>query len=71
MSSFSMSRKGNLYRSEDGILLGVCEGMAEYWDFHPWGVRGIVILAQCLFPLTFVAYIAAAFLLKKPPRYYY
>ena len=62
----------NIYRSDDGILLGVCEGIAKHWDFRPWGVRLLFILLQCSFvPFMFVVYIVLAFIMKPAPSYRY
>ena len=60
----------SLYRSDDAVLLGVCGGIAEHFDFAPWGVRCGVILLQLVCPITFIFYIAMGFMLKKRPHYY-
>lgn len=42
--------KKNLHLSENGMILGVCGGIAEYLDIDPTVVRVItVILALCGF----------------------
>ena len=38
---YSTSRTG-MYRSRDGILLGVCRGLAEYFDLSVFCLRAIV-----------------------------
>ena len=69
MSRYStMSRRG-LYRSHDGVLLGVCRGIADYFDFSVFWIRAIaVILFICtgFWPIVGV-YILAALLMKSDP----
>ena len=69
MSRYSrMSRRG-LYRSRNGIILGVCRGMAEYFDFSVFWVR-VVALALFFFTgfwPTAVVYFLAALLIKPEP----
>lgn len=59
--------RGGLYRSRDGLLLGVCRGIAEYFDFSVFWMRAIV-LALLFFsgfwPIMALYFIAA--LLMKP-----
>jgi phage shock protein C len=63
-----MSRRG-LYRSRNGILLGVCRGVADYFDFSVFWIRAIaVILFICtgFWPIVGI-YILAALLMKSDP----
>lgn len=56
-----------LYRSRKGIILGVCRGIAEYFDFSTFWVRAIAIILlfiSGLWPITAIYFIAA--LLMKP-----
>ncbi len=66
-------RKNRIYRSrKNKIFWGVCGGIAEHFDFHPWGVRGIfLVLGIMLVPLPFVAigYAILAFTLRKAPEH--
>ena len=61
-----MSRRG-LYRSRNGVLLGVCRGVADYFDFSVFWIRATaVILFICtgFWPIVGV-YILAALLMKS------
>jgi phage shock protein C len=63
-----MSRRG-LYRSRNGVLLGVCRGVADYFDFSVFWIRAAaVILFICtgFWPIVGV-YILAALLMKSDP----
>ena len=58
-----------LYRSREGVILGVCRGLAEYFDFSVFWTR---IIAVALFVLTgfwpiVALYILAALLMKPKP----
>jgi phage shock protein C len=62
-----------MYRSRDGILFGVCRGLAEYFDISVFWTRVIVVIAFIIsgfFPVG-VAYILGALLMKPEPRYRY
>ena len=46
-----------LYRADDGVIAGVCAGIAEYFDWDPTWVRiGYVLLT--LFSLAFPGVLA-------------
>jgi phage shock protein C len=68
--SYSYGRRG-LYRSRDGILFGVCKGIADYFDISVFWTR-VITLAAFIFtgfcPVG-IAYILAVFLMKPEPRY--
>lgn len=64
--SNGMLRRG-LYRSRNGVILGVIRGAAEYFDFSVFWARIIAVallLATAFWPVTAVYFIAA--LLMKP-----
>jgi len=64
----SISRRG-LYRSRDGIILGVCRGVADYFDFSAFWIRAIVIVVfifSGFWPIIGI-YILAALLMKPAP----
>ena len=69
MSQYStMSRRG-LYRSRDGIILGVCRGVADYFDFSAFWIRAILIVVFILtgfWPVIGI-YLLAALLMKSEP----
>ncbi|MGI6461735.1 MAG: PspC domain-containing protein [Candidatus Hydrogenedentales bacterium] len=62
-------RGSGLYRSRNGILFGVCRGIADYFDLSLFWLRVIVLAAFILtgfFPVA-LAYILAALLMKRKP----
>jgi phage shock protein C len=67
MKRFENIFRGGLYRSRDGILLGVCRGIAEYFDFSVFWVRTITViifLFSGFWPIMGLYFLAA--LLMKP-----
>lgn len=69
-SRHTMRIKGRrLYRSRDGAILGVCRGMATYFDISLFWTRTIAVfllLVSGFWP-TLGAYLLAALLLKPEP----
>ena len=66
MTSRERVGSNRIYRSHDGILAGVCAGIAESWDFHPWGVRALFLALQfTVLPCMFLVYIALWMMFKK------
>lgn len=58
---------GGLYRSRSGVILGVCRGIADYFDFSLFWTRALAIvflLVSGLWPAMALYFIAA--LLMKP-----
>ena len=58
-----------LYRSRSGQILGVCKGLAEYFDFSVFWMRVIacaLLLLSGVWPLVII-YIVAALLMKPEP----
>ena len=69
MSSHHESRLGGPYRSRNGMLLGVCKGLAEHFDFNLTVVRIVVVVAALcswLGPVV-VGYVVAALFMKTEP----
>ena len=69
MSRFSRTSRRGLYRSRKGVILGVCRGVADQFDFSVFWIRAIaVILFICagFWPIVGV-YILAALLMKSDP----
>lgn len=67
MSTYSSQR--GLYRSRDGVIFGVCRGIAEYFDVSVFWTRAIALgglIFTGFFPVGF-AYLLAALLMKKEP----
>ncbi len=61
-------RRG-LYRSREGAFLGVCRGLAEYYDFSVTWVRIFVVLilvATGIWPILGI-YLVAALIMKPEP----
>ncbi|MDP6507168.1 MAG: PspC domain-containing protein, partial [Planctomycetota bacterium] len=40
----SQQRRQGLYRSRGGIIMGVCQGIAEHWDFSVFWTRLVFVL---------------------------
>lgn len=58
-----------LYRSRDGVLFGVCRGLAEYFDLSVFWVR-IIALAAFIFTGLWpagVVYLILALVMKPSP----
>ena len=67
MNRFEKILSGGLYRSRDGIILGVCKGVAEYFDFSVFWARTIALILLFFtgfWPVMGIYFIAA--LLMKP-----
>ncbi len=61
-----------LYRSRQGVFLGVCRGLADWTDYPVRYFRiALVISAFLFFWFTLIAYLAAAVLMpvKRPEGY--
>ena len=57
------------YRSRSGMILGVCKGLAEYFDFSLFGMRVlacILLVFSGVWPII-VLYFLAALLMKPEP----
>ena len=69
MSGFPYKEKRGLYRSRSGAVLGVCKGLAEYFDFSVFWLRAIFIvflLFSGIWPIL-ILYILASLLMKPEP----
>lgn len=65
--SFGEEPRRPLYRSRDGIIFGVCKGLADYLNFSVFWTRVIAIVCLIftgLWPVVGVYFLAA--LLMKP-----
>ena len=68
MTDFTRNRRG-FYRSRNGVILGVCRGVADYYDFSVFWIRIgmlIVFLLSGFWPVIGI-YLAAALLMKPEP----
>ena len=63
------ARYRKLYRDpEEGVLAGVCTGIAQYFEIEPWIVRVITVFGGLAFTwVTVPAYIIAIFVLDVRP----
>lgn len=62
-------KQGGIYRARDGVFLGVCKGIAEYFDLSVFWVRialVIVFIFSGFWPVIGV-YLVAAFFMKPRP----
>lgn len=69
MSRYSNMSGRGLYRSRSGVILGVCRGLADYFDFSVFWVRAIVVILFIFtgfWPVVGL-YILAALLMKSEP----
>ena len=67
--NWGTNRMNGLYRSRDGLIFGVCRGVAEYFDLSTGWIRFFTILAFImtgLWPVGFL-YIIMALIMKKAP----
>jgi phage shock protein C len=69
MTLLSESSRGGLYRARDGMIFGVCKGIADYFGFSVFWTRAIVVVAFIftgIWPVA-ILYILAALLMKPEP----
>lgn len=60
---------GGIYRARDGVFLGVCRGIADYFDFSVFWVRMALVIFfifSGFWPVIGV-YLVAAFFMKPQP----
>lgn len=60
-----------IYRARDGIFLGVCKGVAEYFDFNVFWVRMTMVvffIFSGFWPVIGVYLVAAFFMKPKPVK---
>ncbi len=64
-------RQGGIYRSRNGVFLGVCKGIAEYFDFSVFWVRMaliVVFIFSGFWPVIGIYLVAAFFMKPKPVK---
>jgi len=69
MKRFRYRRDRKLYRSRNGVLFGVCRGLAEYFNLSVFWTRMVVVIifiVSGLWPITLI-YILASLLMKPEP----
>ncbi len=69
MRKFESIMRGGLYRSRHGVILGVCRGIAEYFDFSVGWTRVVAVLLLILsgFWPVMALYFIAALIMKPEP----
>jgi phage shock protein C len=62
------SRRG-IYRSRQGVIFGVCRGLAQHFDFSVFWVRviAVILLFFSGFVPAMIVYLLAAFMMKPEP----
>jgi phage shock protein C len=58
-----------MYRSRNGIILGVCKGVAEYFDFSVFWTRAIVVVLlffSGFWPMIALYFIAGLIMKPEP-----
>ena len=72
MSRDTRPHKNRIYRSnKDVVCSGVCGGIAEHFDFAPWGVRLIFMvlaLVTSFIPMLIIYCILCMTMKKAPPH---
>jgi phage shock protein C len=64
-------KQGGIYRSRNGIFLGVCRGIAEYFDFSVFWVRMalvVLFIFSGFWPVIGIYLVAAFFMKPKPVK---
>ncbi len=64
-------KQGGIYRARDGVFLGVCKGIADYFDFSIFWVRMVMVIVfvfSGFWPVIGVYLVAAFFMRPKPVK---
>ena len=72
MSRFNRMSRPGLYRSRNGVIMGVCRGLADYFDFSVFWIRAIAVILFIFtgfWPVVGI-YLLAALLMKSAPAKY-
>jgi len=69
MKSYNRIRRNGIYRSRSGMILGVCKGLAEHFDFSVFWTRVIafIFLIVVGFLPAIGLYLLSALLMKPEP----
>ena len=71
MKRFRPRTDRGLYRSRNGVVAGVCRGLAEYFDFSVFWLRAIVVavfLLSGVWPVAAIYFIAMLVMKPEPVR---
>ncbi len=69
MGRFQQIIDGGLYRARDGFILGVCKGIAEFYDFALFWVRAVFVVLFIFtgfWPICVIYFVAAILMKPKP-----
>ncbi len=69
MGRFQQIIDGGLYRARDGVLLGVCKGIAEFYDFSLFWVRAVFValfVFTGFWPISVIYLFTALWMKPKP-----
>jgi len=69
MRKYDQFSRDGIYRSRNGVVFGVCRGLAEYFDFSVFWARAIAVvflLVSGFWP-AIALYLIATFLMKPAP----
>ena len=64
-------RRYGIYRSREGIILGVCKGIAKHFDFSTFWIRTgfiILFLLSGFWPVIGIYFVAALLMKPEPVR---
>lgn len=67
--NYTYDKRSGPYRARDGVVMGVCKGLAEHLNMNVTVVRVLVILAglfTTFWPVA-ICYLAAGMLMKPEP----
>ena len=69
MTKYIRRKRNGIYRSRNGIILGVCKGLAEHFDFSVFWTRviGLIFLFVAGILPAIGLYLLAALLMKPEP----
>ncbi len=69
MRHFNGTLRGGPHRSRRGLVMGVCRGLAEHFDFSVFWVRAITVMLLILsgFWPVFILYFVAVLVMKPEP----
>ena len=69
MRSYDEAKKRGIYRSRNGVILGVCKGIAQHFDFSVFWVRVFAIallMFTCFWPGIGIYFLAALIMKPEP-----
>ncbi|MCP4692428.1 MAG: PspC domain-containing protein [Desulfobacterales bacterium] len=71
MRTFKQREGRGIYRARDGAVLGVCKGLADYFDFKVGRVRFltvVIMILSGLWPIVAVYFVASLIMKPEPVR---